>query len=397
MLDLAPVAVGGGMREDGNSTWGFTMAGRMPWRDGKYHAIVAFITDHAGIESYGSHMGLAVATASVPEGPYTRPTDHLFGAVYAGNPSAAFDPVERRYVTMHQGCGPMPHPTLACVHGDPVMAMSGASPFGPWVEHGPVFNGSAGPFPQWDQWASNGALAIAGDGTAHLMYRSHAYTAGGLHFGERLGLATAHTWRGPFTKVRPGPILDEPNEDPFLWIDKRTGHFHAITHLERVLGRDGGSVGGRHLFSRDGVAWHVNTSHMWAGPNCPRPCSVPLDNGGTWSLQRRERPFILFDADGSTPRVVFSGVQLAEESAGAAEPRQPGRNSPQTFVMAQPVGRRGASRSGRRVLSASAATFSSVVNAAVPAPQLYASGDQTRAGIRQLRLWYGNSSGNGQL
>jgi len=74
VLDLAPVAVGGGMREDGNSTWGFTMAGRMPWRDGKYHAILAFITDHAGIESYGSHMGLAVATASVPEGPYTRPT-----------------------------------------------------------------------------------------------------------------------------------------------------------------------------------------------------------------------------------------------------------------------------------------------------------------------------------
>jgi hypothetical protein len=51
---------------------------------------------------------------------------------------------------------------------------------------------------------------------------------------------------------------------------------------------------------------------------------VILDNGTKWQLSRRERPFILFEEDGSTPRVVFNGVELKAQA-------------PRVFVLAQPI------------------------------------------------------------
>ena len=72
----------------------------------------------------------------------------------------------------------------------------------------------------------------------HLMYRSRGYTArAGEKFGEFLGLARAPAWDGPFEKVQADPIVKESNEDPFMWRDAATGHFHAIT---RARGEGGG-------------------------------------------------------------------------------------------------------------------------------------------------------------
>ena len=116
-----------------------------------------------------------------------------------------------------------------------------------------------------------------------------------------------------------------------------TGAFHALTHTERTIpqlnksapsngaGADvgagagvGSTIGGRHIWSEDGRTWHSTTDHLALTEH------VALDNGTNWTLSRRERPFILFEADGSTPRVVFNGVELPWQK-------------PRVFVLAQPV------------------------------------------------------------
>ncbi len=187
----------------------------------------------------------------------------------------------------------------------------------------------------------------------------------GHHYGEYLGLAVADRWQGPFKKVggySAGPIIKESNEDPFMWRDKAcklatlipihtyphapmrmftlwcgaqvTGMFHALTHTEVKIPQppmppsvesrgpsglpmvQGGSVGGRHIWSEDGERWHSTTAHLALGEH------VTLDNGTVWQLSRRERPFVLFEEDGSTPKVVFNGVELAGQA-------------PRVFVLAQ--------------------------------------------------------------
>ena len=244
--------------------------------------------------------------------------------MYSGNPGAAYDASTSTHVLFKQGCGGQPA-GLSC--GD-VNAMTAPTPHGPWTYRGSVANGThrAG---DWDMKISNAVPHIEPNGTTWLMWRSHGYTdpASKRHFGEHLGLYRADSWRGPFAPVVHGPLVPESNEDPFVWRDRVTGAFHALTHLEVAipqppgLGSTGGAVGGRHIWSVDGLRWHSTTAHLALGER------VALDNGTVWVLSRRERPFVLFEADGSTPRVVFNGVQL--------QPRA--HPHPRTFVLAQPV------------------------------------------------------------
>ena len=48
---------------------------------------------------------------------------------------------------------------------------------------------------------------------------------------------------------------------------------------------------------------YASPDHTWAGANGDK--TVLLDNGTTWTLARRERPHVLFAADGSTPAVTL--------------------------------------------------------------------------------------------
>ena len=269
VFDFLPAAADGGMNEPGSSSWGFSTPGPMPQPDGRYYAVVAFELDHAGIDAYGSHMGLAMTAADRAAGPYKRlvaPANAtLFAPVFSDNPGAAYDPSTGLFLTYHQGCGTQPAADSSCAHGSPVLVMTAPSAAGPWTERGPVFNGSSGPYPQWDEWASNAAPCVLANGTTFLMYRSHGYTATtGEKFGEFLGLARAPAWDGPFEKVQADPIVKESNEDPFMWRDAATGHFHAITHLEaKAAAANGGSVGGRHAYSRDARVWYADPPLAW--------------------------------------------------------------------------------------------------------------------------------------
>jgi hypothetical protein len=132
LFDFAPAAAKGGFNEPGYSAWGFTMAGPMPYKDGKYYAVVAFIMNHIGIDKYQEGMGLVMAVADSAEGPYTRMVQQMnetqFAPHYTGNPGAAYDKKTNTYVLFKQGCGGQPE-SLSC--GD-VNAMTADTPYGPW-------------------------------------------------------------------------------------------------------------------------------------------------------------------------------------------------------------------------------------------------------------------------
>jgi len=62
-----------------------------------------------------------------------------------------------------------------------------------------------------------------------LMYRGCKEGCGGQ---ELIGYAKATTtdWSGTYDRIFDTPIFpNDPNEDPFLWQDKR-GNFHALFH-----------------------------------------------------------------------------------------------------------------------------------------------------------------------
>jgi len=121
-------------------------------------------------------------------------------------------------------------------------------------------------------------------------------------------IAVADTWRGPFT-VTVGnenvANLPKSQEDPFVWIDKR-GHWHALVH--KMFDPPGagpcGSWAGGHLSSADGTKWSAisrayNTTFVTA-------------DGASTAVQRRERPKLLFAADGVTPTHLYNGVISAD-------------------------------------------------------------------------------------
>jgi len=339
ILDFAPASKEAGFNETSYSAWGFTMPGPMPYKDGKYYAVVAWIRDHIGIDDYQRGMGLVMAMSDTPEGPYTRMVSAInetqFAGPYTGNPGASYDEASDTYILYKQGCSGQPK-DLSC--GD-VNAMWSSKPWGPWTHHGSVYNVTH-VSNTWDEHVSNAVPFIEKNGRTWLMYRSHGYSNHSKHFGEYLGVAVAENWRGPFLKVGGAdgrPIIPEPNEDPFIWRDKVTGMFHALTHTEVTIpqppalaptgGGDmvdqrppllGSTIGGRHIWSADGVSWHSTQMHLALGEH------VELDDGTSWTLKRRERPFILFEGDGSTPRVVFSGAELESQA-------------PRVFVLAQPI------------------------------------------------------------
>lgn len=116
-------------------------------------------------------------------------------------------------------------------------------------------------------------------------------------------IAVADSWRGPyFVTVPDDAINNEPKkqEDPFMWRDRR-GNWHTLVHLMFDPPGAGpcGLWSGGHMFSRDGTSW----SPIFRAYNT----TVALDGGGSVTFQRRERPKLIFDANG-TPTHLYNGV-----------------------------------------------------------------------------------------
>lgn len=125
-----------------------------------------------------------------------------------------------------------------------------------------------------------------------------AFRYNGPH-GESVGFATAPTAGGPYTVLT--TLTCRGCEDPFIW-QQPDGTMHCLFHLQER---------GFHVFSQNGTHWvepvvNMTTSTMPADEEafC---VNVTMAQAPPVSLNRRERPGIVFNSDG-LPATFYSGA-----------------------------------------------------------------------------------------
>jgi hypothetical protein len=136
----------------------------------------------------------------------------------------------------------------------------------------------------------------------------------GYDVASMIGQAHAPHWSGPYTSLSgfDGPISSpqypyDENEDPFIWKNSRGYHglFHACTWTNsRGDVYPPAEWAGRYAHSVDGLEWTYS-------PIPAYNATITWSNGTTAVFSRMERPFLIFDADG-TPTHLFNGVQEYE-------------------------------------------------------------------------------------
>ena len=312
-LRLLPVdAAAQGLRFVNNagenvSTWGAPML-----RDestGLWHAWPSEMVNDCGINSWTTNSHIVHATALTPGGPWLRQEEVV--PVFAHEPNVVRGPsgewvmVYSGYMlpepsssrctncangvtlnhSSHNGCGPN------ASHGFKKLLSVATSPNGPW--------GTPIDITKLDEpWDWNLAIAILPNGTAIGLLRA-CFVWRATKYDDVV------TWQ-PVGGSPQGPPLPDSNvEDPFVWLDKR-GIFHSVMHAMEVAEMGGAFCGG-HAFSQDGLTW-VNTGFAYSNV-------VNFTDGSVQSFSRRERPHILFAADGSTPIALSNGVEYGNNDA----------------------------------------------------------------------------------
>jgi hypothetical protein len=196
------------------------------------------------------------------------------------------------------------------------------SPDGPWESTSVLSPPINNVFPYA---VANPTPLIFKNGSVLLLFRSYSTSkSGGTMWNwngdypgyTQIGMATAPHWKGPYT-VHPEPIFENPNEDPFVYMDTRGG-LHAVFHgMDLWPGTD--NVG-RHAFSEDGKHWIYSRHNAWT-------TTVDYEGGTSVEYSRRERPEFIFDQEGNILALTTGVVDDTVESG----------QQDRSFTVVQPV------------------------------------------------------------
>lgn len=335
VLDLAPASAAGDdlpawPRSTANanaSAWGFTVAHDPS--DGLWHAYATVACGADGVlgpvggESWVAHLtsprpdgGFTLAGMVVPQtsfGPHVAsPPAGVTGVpayllVFRVNAFAA-----NATLCAGNGTDPLPAgfrdgaliPYDAIAPGDPEkgtnMFVAGApSMSGPWTVVRLNVSGAG------DAHKSNPSITVLNDGRVLLAYRYNS-PKGELN---AFAFAAGNAWDAPSYvsafNLTNGALGDE---DPFVW-QQPDGTLHAIWHNKgagyHAFATDNGGRGGYH--------WAVSPvagTHAFS-------LDVPLANGTTITLKRRERPEIRFNPADGSPATLYTGAYDAQGRAYA--------------------------------------------------------------------------------
>lgn len=311
-LALAPTNASEGrnraFERGGSSSWG---AAVLPDDAGLYHMFYTRFELGCGLTMWINNSVIAHAVSTSPFGPFqdvdvamplfatnpklVRATDGTYLLFYIG---FADDPPTRMCNCSANGGSEStcrktyPPPTSPPGDGRAFVTYAYSnSLYGPWTRHGSAIITPAG---GWELWLSNPAPWVRADGSVLLAYRSWGPSPPGsaVPLTEYIGVAAAPSWQGAYVRLSSEPIA--LGEDPFIWDDAR-GNLHVLTH---------NGCGFGHSF-----ALASNASNWTAGQHA-LSCNVTWVNGSSSVVARRERPQLLFAADGSrTPIAVYAGVQ----------------------------------------------------------------------------------------
>jgi len=119
----------------------------------------------------------------------------------------------------------------------------------------------------------------------------------------------ATDWKDPSSYVQNAEhaFPDAPGvEDADLWVDEN-GNFHAILRSVYHCGY--------HAFSKDGVTWGFGTAPPMIDSWCAFSTNVSYTDGTSKNFARRERPHLVYAADGTTPIALTSAVTYAGDAS----------------------------------------------------------------------------------
>lgn len=319
------------------SSWGSKII-KDPRQEGLWHAFLAEFTHGCGLDYWSPYSRIIRAVSTTgPLGPYVFAAE--LAGTFAYNPTVVWSPADRVHLLYYIGCPAsvkaectIKH--LSCGPGNDNNGESGISVMSSpdlytWTFKGQVFKGLDKGY--WDDDTTNPSPFPLGDtpynyGGPHTLEASDDSAVTnrmllafrGCHYNcstgkELISLASAPSYEGPYTRLNGDkPIFENPNEDPFLWQDKR-GNFHLLLHsLEPDGGFGGGPKVGRHAYSRSIEGpWTFNSRTL------AYSTLVEFDDDTSIDFYRRERPQLFFSDDGEMkPLVLTTGVQEKGKKGG---------------------------------------------------------------------------------
>ena len=190
-----------------------------------------------------------------------------------------------------------------------VIAMAwSSSVYGPWQEK-VILNPWPGPGDResWLCQTNCPSVTFAPNGTAVMAFRSvqcEQPTPPVKGTKEKIGIATAPHWSGPYTIRSEEPVFgwmvpdDWPaslvnpadqvmsNEDPFIWRTDRG--YHMLTHCQL---QPYSSTRGAYSYSEDGLSWTLLPDFMWE-------TNMTWSDGSVSYFVHRQAPGLYFDHDG---------------------------------------------------------------------------------------------------
>jgi hypothetical protein len=243
---------------------------------------------------------------------------------FSHNPTVVYSPADKLYLLYYIGCS-FPQPTacvtvqFSCGRGNDLNGESGISVLTSpnlreWTPLGEIFSGDNNDM--WDATGTNPSPFVLESPSPDipsilLAYRGCPYNCNNPYGPELISLAFAPHYTGPYTRAQTAPVFAAPNEDPFLWRDKR-GHFHMLLHsLQPGGGFGDGPKVGCHAYAKtwDGT-WTFNDRTLAYNT------TVHFTDGTTVDYHRMERPQIFFSEDGEmTPLYMTNGVQEKNSKA----------------------------------------------------------------------------------
>ncbi|KAJ6442168.1 EGF-like domain-containing protein [Purpureocillium lavendulum] len=338
VLDARPArrSAGYNLTAHGTSSWCSSVV-RDPWDPTLHHLFASEFTHGCGLDYWAPYSRVIRAESrSGPAGPYEFAAE-VRGA-FAHNPTVVYSPADREWLLYYIGC-----PTdvvadtctakaFSCGPGNANNGESGISVLSSrdlrrWTPRGQVLRGTDDD--AWDADVTNpsawplqrprGPHDAAGRHSSAMLlaYRGCVYNCTG---GELLNLAVApRGFEGPYRKVQQQPLFSNPNEDPFIWQDRR-GNWHMLMHsLEPEGGFGDGPKVGRHAWAE-----HYEGPWTFGSKTLAFSTEVEYDDGTKVDFYRRERPQLHFAKDGVTPLVMTTGVQP--------------KDSPMSYTVIVPIG-----------------------------------------------------------